>query len=61
MRIAIVVLQFLIAFVLTASLMPMLMVMVPAVQEPATGGALALTMLVGIFAVTWLVWPRKRA
>ena len=61
MRIAIVITQFLIAVVLTASLMPLLMVTVPAVQEPTTGGALAVAMLVGTFAVTWLVWPRRKA
>ena len=63
MRIAVVVTQVLIAVVLTASVMPLLMVTVPAVQEPSTGAALAIAMLLGSyfaarqFSVGQNSWP----
>jgi len=60
MRLATVVLQVVIAFVLTASFMPIVLVNVPASREPAAGSLLAAGMLAGLFAVIWALWPRRR-
>ncbi len=60
MRIATLLLQALVAFVLTASFMPIVLVTVPAARNPTAGPVLGGGMLVVLFAIIWLVWPRKR-
>jgi len=60
MRIATVLMQVLIAFVLTASTLPVILVAVPAARDPVAGPVLGGGLLVVIFAVVWLVWPRRR-
>jgi hypothetical protein len=60
MRIAVVTLQVLISFVLVAVTMPGLLVFVPAARNSALGPGIAVGLLVGVFIVLRLVWPRKR-
>ena len=61
MRFAIVLLQLFIAFVLTATFMPVLLVTVPATRSATAGPALGGAMLVVLFGIIWLIWPRRRA
>jgi hypothetical protein len=60
MRIATVLLQVLIAFVLTAAFLPIVLVSVPATRDPTAGPVLGVSMLVVLFGIVWLVWPRRR-
>jgi len=60
MRAAIVVLQILISFVLVAVTMPALMIFVPAAQDSALGPGLAFGLLVGVFIILRVLWPRRR-
>ena len=60
MRIATTLLQLLIAFVLTATFMPIVLVAVPATRNSTTGPVVGAGMLVLLFAVLWMVWPRRR-
>jgi hypothetical protein len=60
MRVLTIVLQAVIAFVLTASLMPFVLVSIPATRGPAVGVTVVSTLALASFALVWLVWPRKR-
>ena len=59
MRLGTMLLQLLIAFVLTATLLPLVLVTMPAARSPTAGPLLGVGMLVCLFAVIWLVWPRR--
>jgi hypothetical protein len=61
MRAVAVVVQVLVSFVLVASLMPILLVTVPATQKASVGPPVALAMGVLAFLVVRLVWPRHKA
>jgi hypothetical protein len=52
--------QFVLALVVTASVMPIVLVNSPAAREGPIGMAIAGTILIGSFAVLWLVWPRRK-
>jgi hypothetical protein len=61
MRFLIVIVQLLVALFLTASLMPIVLVTVPAAQNDRVGQGIMIGMLVVAFAIVALVWPgRKR-
>jgi hypothetical protein len=60
MRIATVLLQLLIAFVLTASFMPVVLVAVPAARDGTTGSVAAGLMMAALFVILALAWPRRR-
>ena len=59
--VVIVIVQLVLAVFLTASLMPLLLVGVPAAQTaPRLGVALMVALCAVLFAAVALVWPRKR-
>jgi hypothetical protein len=60
MRAVAVVVQILISFVVVASLMPILLVTVPATQNGSVGPPIALAMAVVTFMLVRLVWPRHK-
>jgi hypothetical protein len=60
MRYLIVLLQVVLAFVLTASVMPVLLVTVPAAREGRFGLVLSAAAMVIAFVLLRLVWPRRR-
>jgi hypothetical protein len=60
MRAAIVALQILISLVLTATLMPLLLVSVPAAQDDRVGLAFVMAIFTGSFAVIALIWPKRK-
>jgi len=60
MQIATMLLQVLIAFVLTALAMPVILVAVPATRDSVVGPVLGGGLLVVLFGIIWLVWPRRR-
>jgi hypothetical protein len=60
MRFAILVVQFVVALVVTASLMPVLLATVPAVRDPTAGASTAAGVLIVSFAVIAFVWPKNR-
>ena len=58
--VVIVVIQLLISIILTVSLMPLVLVAVPAAREqPSVGLGLMVGLLVLSFALIALVWPRR--
>ena len=61
MRAVIVTVQLLISFLLTASLMPVLLVTVPATQDSRIGLGMALAIFAVSFAVIALLWPKRKA
>jgi hypothetical protein len=60
MRFAILVVQLVIALVVTASLMPVLLATIPAVRDPTAGASTALGLLIVCFALIAMVWPKQR-
>lgn len=60
MRAVAVVVQVLVSFVLVASLMPILLVTVPATQNASVGPPAALVMGIVAFLAVRLVWPRHK-
>ena len=61
MRILIVIVQILVSLFVTASLMPLVFVTVPAAHDGRVGLGIMLVMLAIAFAIVSLVWPgRKR-
>ena len=59
MRAALVVAQILITLVVVAVAMPVILVFVPAAQNPAVGPALALVLGLLVFTGLRLGWPRR--
>jgi len=60
MRALTVLLQAAISLLLTASLMPFVLVTVPEARGQGVGLTVAGALLAGSFVVVWMVWPRKR-
>ena len=60
MKAALVLAQVLISFVVVAVTLPALMVFVPAARDTALGPGLAIGLLVVVFIVLRLAWPRRR-
>jgi hypothetical protein len=60
MKLALVAVQILIAVVLVAALMPLVLIGVPAAQDPRLGPALAVGGLVLGFVLIRLVWPARK-
>jgi uncharacterized membrane protein (DUF485 family) len=60
MRAVAVVVQILVSFVVAASLMPVLLVTVPATQSASVGPPIAIGLAVVAFVLVRLVWPRHR-
>ena len=60
MRIATVFLQAILTVVTTASVLPGLLFAFPVLQEGRAGMAAALTMMVLVFVVMLLIWPRRK-
>jgi hypothetical protein len=60
MRLFVLILQLALALVVTAAVMPLLLVGVPAAREPAIGLALMAVIALSSFAVLALVWPKRR-
>jgi multisubunit Na+/H+ antiporter MnhF subunit len=54
------VLQAAIAFVLTASVMPFVLVTVPETRDRVVGLPVVGGLALASFLVVWVVWPRKR-
>jgi hypothetical protein len=52
--------QFILAVIVTASVMPIVLVQAPAAREGPMGMSIAVAILVATFAVLWLVWPRRK-
>jgi hypothetical protein len=61
MRALVVVLQIVISVVVTASLMPLLLVSVPAAQNERVGLAIMAGLFAASFVVIALVWPRRKS
>jgi len=61
MRVWRVVLQVLVSLVITASVVPAILVSVPAARDEAVGPGLMAGVLGVTLLVVWLVWPRLRA
>jgi hypothetical protein len=59
MRAALVVVQILITLVIVAVTIPVVLVFVPAAQNPMVGPGLALGLAIIVFAVLRLGWPRR--
>ena len=55
------VIQFVLSFIITASVMPVILANAPAAREQPVGLTIAATILVVTFAVLWLIWPRRKA
>ena len=60
MRLVTVVVQLLISAVLTALLMPAVLVAVPAAREDRAGLAMMAGLMAVVFAVVALLWPRRK-
>jgi hypothetical protein len=60
MRVLIVIVQLLVALFLTASLMPIVFITVPAAQNDRVGLGIMLGLLVIAFAIITLLWPGRR-
>lgn len=60
MRVLIILVQILISLFLTASLMPVVLVSLPAAQEEGVGMGIMGVMVVVAFIVVALVWPKRR-
>lgn len=52
--------QFILAVIVTASVMPIVLVKAPAAREGPMGMSIAAAILVTTFAVLWLIWPRRK-
>ena len=52
--------QFVLSFVITASVMPIVLVNSPAAREGPIGMTIAAVILMATFAVLWLIWPRRK-
>lgn len=61
MRMAVLVLQLVLTFVLTALVMPALLFSIPAARNDRLGLALMSGTAVLVFVILRLVWPRRRA
>jgi len=61
MRMAVLVLQLLTTFVVTALVMPALLFTIPAARNDRVGLALMSGTAILVFVVLRLVWPRRRA
>jgi hypothetical protein len=61
MRFAIVLLQLILTVVITASVLPALLFAFPVLQEGRAGMSAAAAMMVTVFVVLLLVWPRRKA
>ena len=55
------VIQFVLSFVITASIMPIVLANAPAAREQPVGLSIAAAIMVVTFAVLWLVWPRRKS
>jgi hypothetical protein len=53
--------QFALSFIITASIMPIVLVNAPAAREQPVGLTIASVILVVTFAVLWLIWPRRKS
>ena len=60
MRVVTVVLQLVVSAVLTALLMPAILVAVPAAQDDRVGIAILAGVLATMFVVVALLWPRRK-
>jgi len=60
MRGVAIVIQVLISLVVAASVMPVLLVAVPATQNQRVGPALALGIAALVFVLVRIVWPRRK-
>ncbi|HUL72335.1 MAG TPA: hypothetical protein VLT86_04500 [Vicinamibacterales bacterium] len=61
MRGVAVVIQILVSLVVAASVMPVLLVAVPATQNQKVGPAVAFGIAALVFALVRIVWPRHKA
>lgn len=61
MRAVRVVLQLVISFVITATVMPAILVAVPAARESTNGIGLVAGILAVSFLLVWRVWPRSKS
>jgi hypothetical protein len=55
------VIQLLLSLIITASIMPVVLVNAPAAREGPIGITIASVILVATFAVLWLIWPRRKS
>jgi hypothetical protein len=55
------VIQFVLSLIITASVMPIILVKAPAAREQPVGLTIASVILVATFAVLWLIWPRRKS
>jgi hypothetical protein len=60
MRILIVIVQLLVALFLTASLMPLVLVSVPAAQNDRVGLGIMIGLLAVAFTIVSLMWPARK-
>jgi len=60
MRILVVIVQLLVSLFVTASLMPIVLVTLPAARERRVGIGIMLGMLAIAFAIVSLVWPARK-
>jgi hypothetical protein len=60
MRPVVLAVQVIISLVLTASLMPVVLVTIPAAQNDRVGQGLAIGIFVLSFAVVAILWPRRK-
>jgi hypothetical protein len=60
MRVLIVIVQILVTLVLTASVMPIILVTVPAAREERLGLTLMAGVMIIVFVLVSLVWPARR-
>ena len=60
MRIVVVVVQLLISVIVTASVMPVVLVTFPPAQNDRVGLAIMAAILAVTFLLTALVWPKKK-
>ena len=59
MKAMVILLQVVLSLVLVASLTPVVLVMVPGLREGGAGQAVVVVMLVVVFVLLRLVWPRR--
>jgi uncharacterized membrane protein YqjE len=53
--------QFVISLIITASVMPIILANTPAAREQPVGVTIACVILIATFAVIWLFWPRRKS
>lgn len=53
--------QFVLSLIITASIMPIVLANAPAAREQPVGLTIASAILVVTFALLWLVWPRRKS